>query len=519
MKQLNEIEKMTKIVAMILLASIFPLGTSQAANIYVPNFSFESQPTQFVDPRIDSWQKNPQPATFDTNVFGAWDNLSGLFVNPPSTNADHLDNAEGNQLVYLFSYPEAGFFQDNNSTDWSGVASHAFNAKFEVGKSYRLTAAITTSRQQPLVPGATLQLSLYYRDASNHVTPVAATTVTYDTNLFSNLTHLLDFHVSVPGVRATDPWAGKNIGIQIQSTVAPNLIGGVWDLDNIRLTESIAVPNYSFESQPTQFVDPRIDFWQKNPQPPTFDTNTFGAWDNLAGLFVNPPSTNADYIDNVEGNQLVYLFSYPQAGFFQDNDSTDWSGTTSHAFNTKYEVGKSYRLTAGLTSSKEQPLAPGATLLLTLYYRDASNNMVTVAATNVTYDTNIFSNITHLLDVQAATAPVREADPWAGKNIGIQFQSTAAPNFIGGVWDIDNVRLDEIMPATLTAPALANGQFTFTIRSEPGLRFEILAATNIVTSLSNWTSLGTVTNITGAASFTDPAANGAQRFYNARQLP
>jgi len=30
------------------------------------------------------------------------------------------------------------------------------------------------------------------------------------------------------------------------SSVSPLLIGGVWDADNARLTETIAVPNYSF---------------------------------------------------------------------------------------------------------------------------------------------------------------------------------------------------------------------------------------------------------------------------------
>ena len=54
----------------------------EAARIYVPNASFESQATAYADPRIDLWQKAAQPVTFDTNVFGAWDNLSGVFANP-----------------------------------------------------------------------------------------------------------------------------------------------------------------------------------------------------------------------------------------------------------------------------------------------------------------------------------------------------------------------------------------------------------------------------------------------------
>ncbi|HEV8541055.1 MAG TPA: hypothetical protein VGR78_01575 [Verrucomicrobiae bacterium] len=512
----------TRLTAMLwtiaLFATIARLNTAQAALLYLPNSSFESQPTDFVDPRIDAWQKPPQPPGYDTNVFHAWDNLSGVFINPPSTNGDYIDNAEGNQLVYLFAYPQAGLFQDNNSTDWSGTASHAFDARFEPGKSYRLTAAVTSSKEAPLSAGSTLELSLYYRDDTNKMVTLATTKIVFDPTVFTNITHLIDFSVSLPAVKTNDPWAGKNIGVQIQSTVAPNLIGGVWDIDNVRLSETIAVPNFSFESQPTQFVDPRIDAWQKPPQPPGYDTNIFHAWDNLSGVFINPPSTNADYIDNAEGNQLVYLFAYPQAGLFQDNNSTDWSGTAFHAFNATFEAGKAYRLTAAVTSSREAPLMPGSTLEISLYYRDSASSMVVIAATNITYATDVFTNITHLLDFQVSTPVVRASDAWAGKNIGIQIRSTVSPNLIGGVWDIDNIRLDEIVGPILVSPARTAGQFTFTLLSEPGLRFEISANRNLVDS-TGWTALATITNTTGSFPFSDSSSALPARFYRARQLP
>src|SRR5262249_24992493 len=162
---------------------------------------------------------------------------------------------------------------------------------------------------------------------------------------------------------------GQHIGIQIESTVAPNLIGGVWDLDNVRLTENIGIPNFSFESVATQFADPRIDAWQKAPQPSTFDTNIFGTWDNLAGGFLNTAPTNADHIDNADGNQLAYLFAYPQTGIFQDYNSIDWSNNTpTHAFNARFNPGRSYTLTVGLTSSTQEPLTEGSALLMSLYY-------------------------------------------------------------------------------------------------------------------------------------------------------
>ena len=69
----------------------------------------------------------------------------------------------------------------------------------------------------------------------------------------------------------------------------------------------------------------------------------------------------------------------------------------------------------------------------------------------------------------------------------------------------------------MTGPQLTNSQFGFTLQSQPGLRFEILATTNLACADSNWTSLGTLTNVTGTT-FLDPATNLNRRFYQARQL-
>jgi hypothetical protein len=145
--------------------------------------------------------------------------------------------------------------------------------------------------------------------------------------------------------------------------------------------------------------------------------------------------------------------------------------------------------------------------------------MVTIAATTVSYDTNVFTNLTHLTDFQATVPEVRPGDPWAGQYIGIQFLSTVAPDLIGGVWDLDNVRLTETVATALDNPGSVNGQFGFTLQSEPGLPFEILAASSPAGPATSWTSIATVTNLTGTFPFIDPATNSGQRFYRARQLP
>ena len=109
----------------------------------------------------------------------------------------------------------------------------------------------------------------------------------------------------------------------------------------------------------------------------------------------------------------------------------------------------------------------------------------------------------------------------AGRNIGIQFLSTVTPEMEGGYWDLDNVRLTStsVSAPTLSNPIHSGSQFQFTLQSEPGTVLEILASTNLVMSVSQWSSLGVVTNVTGSIPFIDTSANFDQRFYQARLLP
>ena len=49
-------------------------------------------------------------------------------------------------------------------------------------------------------------------------------------------TQLQDFSVVLATVRPGDAWAGKTIGVAIRAAGAA---GGFWDLDNVRLIESM----------------------------------------------------------------------------------------------------------------------------------------------------------------------------------------------------------------------------------------------------------------------------------------
>jgi len=278
---------------------------------------------------------------------------------------------------------------------------------------------------------------------------------------------------------------------------------------------TIPVPNGSFESPSTTYAYPIIDSWE---------ATGFTWYDQIAGVFFNAPPTNAAnaavFLDNCDGNQAAFLFAAPQVGLLQDYGSVGGTNTApDHAFNVTFDVGKSYALTVGLIGSSVEPLSSGATLLLSLYYRDGSNNVVIVAATTVAYQTNVFTNLTHLLDFSVTVPTVKAGDAWAGQHLGISLLSTVSPALEGGVWDLDNVRLSSTMAPVLANPTSGAGQCSFVLQSEPGSRVEILASAAPTSPLTQWTSLGIVTNTTGRFPFSDTAAIAGSRFYSARSLP
>jgi hypothetical protein len=284
---------------------------------------------------------------------------------------------------------------------------------------------------------------------------------------------------------------------------------------------SLAVPNASFESPPTGYVNINIDFWQKTPKPDWYVEGGGYAWDQLTGFFKNTTLGSFDHIDNCHGNQAAWLQVVPEVGFFQDYDSVDWNDASpSHAFNAKFDAGNSYQLTVGVIGGGGG-MKPGATLELRLYYRDGESNRMTVAATAITNSLAVFPTNTHLIDFTVSVPTVKASDAWAGQNIGILLLSTISTNsgLEGGYWDLDNVRLSSIRAPVLLSPARTNGQFSFILQSEPGLAFDILSTTDIALPSSNWINLGPLTNVTGTVPFVDTAPNLNQRFYRARQIP
>jgi hypothetical protein len=487
----------------------------------VPNYSFElpniGTNSPYAAPVFDSWQESPQPDWYNPTNFGGspWADLFGTFYNLPdftnsaATNSSYIYNCDGVQAAFLFAIPQVAIFQDINAT-------------FNIGKTYTLTVGLIGGGGG-MADGSTFQLSLYYLDASNNMDIVAMTTVTNTAANFPTDTRLVDFQVQVPGVNATDAWAGKNIGIQLLATPdfdEPDEWGGYWDVDNVRLAEGIYVPNYSFElpdiGTNSPYAAPVFDSWEESPQPDWYNPTNFGGspWSDLFGTFYNLPdftnamATNSSYIYNCDGVQAAFLFAIPQVAIFQDINAT-------------FNVGKGYTLTVGMIGGGGG-MADGSTFQLSLYYLDGSSNMDTVAMTTVTNTPANFPTDTHFVDFQAQVPGVNTTNPWAGQNIGIQLLATPDfddPDQWGGYWDADNVRLIETTALNLVNPALTNGQLQFTVQSEPGVVFQILATTNLSLPAANWTRLATLTNTTGSLPYLDQSAALGQRFFTAQQLP
>jgi hypothetical protein len=270
---------------------------------------------------------------------------------------------------------------------------------------------------------------------------------------------------------------------------------------------TIEIPNGSFESPETPFVDIQVDSWQKNPKPNWYDESDGFLWIQLAGVFLNTAADSPDHIDNMHGNQALFLFSVPQVGLFQDIDSNE----------AKYEVGKTYRLNLSVIGGGGA-MPAGASLQISLYYRDDENNAINISTLDLVHSLDIYPVTTHFVDHDLLMPRVKATDPWANRAIGIRILTTVSPDLAGGFWDIDNIRLNSISDPILQNAAWNDGIFQMTIEGEAGYEYEVLTSSDPSQPISDWSSLGTVFNETGTVDFIDENANSSPRFYIARQV-
>lgn len=214
----------------------------EAIDVSIPNGSFELPSTTYAAPRVDSWQKTPKPPDY---IEFDWLLLCGVFLNTGVGSPDHLLNADGKQALYLFNIPGVGLFQDRETVDADDLSpSHAFDVRFESGYSYTLTAGVLGMGGN-MLEGVPLEISLCHRPDGSNLVPVASRIVTNSLALFPDRTHLVDFSVTLPEVRSSDPWVGHSVGIRFLSTLTDtNKMGGYWDIDRVRLDVSPVVSRF-----------------------------------------------------------------------------------------------------------------------------------------------------------------------------------------------------------------------------------------------------------------------------------
>ena len=158
----------------------------------------------------------------------------GIFLNPPpeSPDGDHIVNADGSQLAFLYSSSGNALLQD-------------LAAAYQAGKRYRLEVDVCPSKRYPPAnPDVdnVLILEFYFIDDAAERQTIRTTSVpAWD--LTQNF--LKTYALTLPPVKNTDAWVNKPIGIALR---AEGVEGGYWDLDNVRVTAFPKTPELTGDS-------------------------------------------------------------------------------------------------------------------------------------------------------------------------------------------------------------------------------------------------------------------------------
>ncbi len=421
----------------------------QAINI--PNYSFESPETSFVNTNISIWQKSQKPLWYDESGGYYWEQLTGVFKSVDENDPAYIDNCDGTQAAWLFAVPEVGLYQELEDA-------------FEAGYSYELAFGVIGGGGN-MKDGVPIEIRLYYRDANDTKVIIDSNEYTYEVKN-GYIKHFNDVWVTLPVVQKSDLWANKNIGIEIVSTLTladmdpeTGRAGGYWDIDNVRLNKylqspviPVDVPNYSFElPDASAFVNVNINSWKKSEKPFWYDESGGYYWTQLTGVFANVDQNDPAHIDNCDGSQAAWFFALPEVSLYQDLEDV-------------FEPGYCYDLGLGVIGGGGG-MKNGSGIEIRLYYRDVNDTKITIDSNEYSYDVND-GYIKHLNDVWVTLSAVQETDAWANKCIGIEIVSTLTladldPNTgrSGGYWDIDNVRLNQYLPSPVKLADVPNYSF------------------------------------------------------------
>jgi len=208
-------------LSVLVIAGLLAAAPVRSAPIPIENASFEApvvDPNGFpAVPYVDLWTEIDLDTLSSTNT--------GVFANTPVGAPDHVVNADGSQLAFLGSQTGNALEQDLDTT-------------YKIGCDYQLTVAVGVSGRFPpssTEPVDTFELVLYYRDANE---PVDIVHLAVEATGLSG-TQLTDISLYLPTVQPGDAWAGMAIGVALRAAGMP---GGFWDLDHVRLLESLPGP-------------------------------------------------------------------------------------------------------------------------------------------------------------------------------------------------------------------------------------------------------------------------------------
>jgi hypothetical protein len=382
------------------------LTESPPTPIYIENASFEApaiDPDAFpAVPFVDAWVE------IDVDLEGS--SNTGVFANTPGGSPDHVVNAQGDQLAFLGSGTGNALEQDLVDTY---KPDHEYMLAVSVGVSALFPPSIAE-------PADTLELALYYYDDVNEPVDIVCRAIEA-TGLTT--TQLTDFSLFLPRVQEEALFATKKIGVALRSVGLP---GGFWDIDNVRLIETIPEPvpieNASFETpviDPNGFpAVPQIDKWIETDVDTLSSANT--------GVFANTAEESWDHKTDAHGQQLAFLGSETGNAMEQDLAAV-------------YKTGYDYRLTVAVgVSSRFAPSTeePADLLELALLYRDGDEILNVMSQT---IDATGLSD-KHSTDISLRLATVQPDDAWAEMPISVALRSLG---MAGGFWVLDDVRLAE----------------------------------------------------------------------------
>ncbi|MCB9867464.1 MAG: hypothetical protein H6816_12630 [Phycisphaerales bacterium] len=231
-----------------LLAAVLAWGglaaPAPAADIVIPNASFEGPQTFFAYPEADAWDESG-PVGEDPQLPGVVDTLdTGVFFNSPvleggAPSPYYITNGDGAQIGFIGADDAStiAFFQQ---LDVAYEVGGTYTLNLLVGESF-FFPPLTYNPNDPNPPAnpdpALLAVSLYYLGTNGAAVTVAERIVSADEMPGPPNQGVLLVDVGTTGapVTAGDPWAGAPIGVMIRPLDG---LAGVWNVDLARLSVS-----------------------------------------------------------------------------------------------------------------------------------------------------------------------------------------------------------------------------------------------------------------------------------------